>query len=138
MKKGKWEKVESISLSESSLGVIGLGSIGKEVLRFGKAFGMELYGYDIREISTEYIKETGTKMVPKDTLLRNSDFVSLHCVLNKTTKHIIGAEEFNLMKSSAVLINTARGPLTNELDLIKAINSKTIFGPDWMCLKKSH
>jgi len=128
MKKGKWEKVESISLSESSLGVIGLGSIGKEVLRFGKAFGMGLYGYDIREISTEYIKETGIKMVSKDTLLSNSDFVSLHCVLNKTTKYIIGAEDFNLMKSNAVLINTARGPLINELDLIKAINSKTIFG----------
>ena len=128
MKNGKWAKMESVSLSESSLGVIGLGSIGKEVLRLGKAFGMELYGYDINEISKEFIEETGTQMVYKETLLRKSDFVSLHCVLNETTKHIIGDEDLKIMKSNAVLINTARGPLINESGLIKAINSKTIFG----------
>ncbi|MBN4080972.1 phosphoglycerate dehydrogenase [Caldithrix abyssi] len=128
MKNGKWGKVESVSLSESSLGVIGLGSIGKEVLRLGKAFRMDLYGYDINETSKAFIEETSTQLVSKETVLKKSDFVSLHCVLNESTKHIISTEELNMMKSNAVLINTARGPLINESDLIKAINSKTIFG----------
>lgn len=128
MKNGNWEKEESVTLSESSLGVIGLGSIGKEVLRLGKAFRMELYGYDINKISKEFIEETGTQMVSKETLLNKSDFVSLHCVLNESTKYIICAKDLKKMKSKAIIINTARGPLVNELDLINAINSKTIFG----------
>ena len=128
MKNGNWDKDESVTLSESALGVIGLGSIGKEVLRLGKAFRMELYGYDINKISKEFIEETGTQIVSKETLLNKSDFVSLHCVLNKSTKHIICAKDFKKMKSKAIIINTARGPLVNELDLINAINSKTIFG----------
>ena len=128
MKNGNWDKDESVTLSESALGVIGLGSIGKEVLRLGKAFRMELYGYDINKISKEFIEETGTQIVSKEALLNKSDFVSLHCVLNKSTKHIICAKDFKKMKSKAIIINTARGPLVNELDLINAINSKTIFG----------
>jgi len=128
MKNGNWDKDESVTLSESALGVIGLGSIGKEVLRLGKAFRMELYGYDINKISKEFIEETGTQIVSKKTLLNKSDFVSLHCVLNESTKHIICAKDFEKMKSKAIIINTARGPLVNELDLINAINSKTIFG----------
>ena len=129
MKNGNWDKEESVTLSESALGVIGLGSIGKEVLRLGKAFRMELYGHDINKISKEFIEETGTQMVSKETLLNKSDFVSLHCVLNESTKHIICAKDLKKMKSKAIIINTARGPLDNELDLINAINSKTIFGP---------
>ena len=128
MKNGNWDKDESVTLSESALGVIGLGSIGKEVLRLGKAFRMELYGYDINKISKEFIEETGTQIVSKETLLNKSDFVSLHCVLNESTKHIICAKDLKKMKSKAIIINTARGPLVNELDLINAINSKTIFG----------
>ena len=128
MKNNKWKKLNSTVLSENSLGVIGLGSIGKEVLKIAKSFDMSLFGCDTTEVSQDFINETGVNMVSKEALLEKSDFVSLHCDLNKKTRHIISSIDLKLMKSSAVIINTARGPLIKEKDLVRALNSKTIFG----------
>lgn len=128
MKRGKWEKIPGASLSERTLGVIGVGNIGKAVTRRAKAFGMKVYGTDIVEIDHVFITETGIEMTDLHSLLAHSDFVSVNCDLNPTSYHLISAEAFLLMKKSAVLINTARGPLVNENDLIKALQKGEIAG----------
>lgn len=128
MKEGKWYKIPGISLGECTLGVIGVGNVGKAVVRRATAFDMEILGNDLVELPSNFIEETGLKITPKNDLLKKSDFVSLNCDLNATSYHIIGEDEFNLMKSTAYLINTARGPLVDELALISALQNKLIAG----------
>jgi D-3-phosphoglycerate dehydrogenase len=128
MKSGKWEKIPGKSLSECTLGVIGVGNIGKAVTRRAKAFGMKVYGTDIIEIDHVFVSETGIEMTTLEYLLSNSDFVSVNCDLNPTSHHIINSDTLALMKSTAVLINTARGPLVDEKALVAALNSGQIGG----------
>jgi len=128
MKEGNWYKIPGVSLAECTLGVIGVGNVGKSVVRRAAAFNMEILGNDLLELPSEFIEETGTIMTSKDDLLKKSDLVSLNCDLNSTSYHIIGADEFKLMKSTAYLINTARGPLVDEQALISALQSKEISG----------
>jgi D-3-phosphoglycerate dehydrogenase len=110
------------------LGVIGVGNTGKAVIKRAKAFQMRLLGNDIAEMPPEFITETVIQMVDKETLLRESDFVSLNCDLNPASYHIMGKEEFLLMKSSAYFMNAARGPLVDELAVIEALQNKLIAG----------
>lgn len=128
MKSGKWEKIPGKSLSECTLGVIGVGNIGKAVTRRAKAFGMKVYGTDIIEIDHVFVSETGIEMTTLEYLLSDSDFVSVNCDLNPTSHHIINADTLALMKSTAVLINTARGPLVDEKALVSALSSGQIGG----------
>ncbi len=128
MHSGAWNKLECFSLSNHTLGVIGVGHTGKATIKRAMGFQMKLLGYDIVEMPTEFLAETGIKMVDKETLLRESDFVSLNCDLNPTSYHIMGANEFRLMKSTAYFINTARGPLVDESALIKALQNRQIAG----------
>ena len=128
MKSGKWEKIPGKTLSECTLGVIGLGNIGKAVTRRAKAFGMKVYGTDIIEIDHVFVSETGIEMTTLEYLLSNSDFVSVNCDLNPTSHHIINSDTLALMKSTAVLINTARGPLVDEKALVAALSSGQIGG----------
>jgi D-3-phosphoglycerate dehydrogenase len=128
MKSGKWEKIPGKSLSECTLGVIGVGNIGKAVTRRAKAFGMKVYGTDIIEIDHVFVSETGIEMTTLEYLLSNSDFVSVNCDLNPTSHHIINSDTLALMKSTAVLINTARGPLVDEKALVAALSSGQIGG----------
>jgi phosphoglycerate dehydrogenase-like enzyme len=128
MKSGRWEKIPGKALSECTLGVIGVGNIGKAVTRRARAFGMKVYGTDIIEIDHVFISETGIEMTDLQSLLSNSDFVSLHCDLNPTSHHIMNCGTFALMKPGAVLINTARGPLVEERALIDALQAKRLAG----------
>jgi len=125
---GFWEKHKCVSLRECVLGVIGIGNIGKVVVRRAIAFGMKVLGNDIVAISPEFIKETDIEMLPKDELLRHSDFISLNCDLNPTSYYLIDEQEFLIMKSTAYIINTARGAVINESALIKALKEKRIAG----------
>ncbi|KPK02657.1 MAG: hypothetical protein AMK71_01520 [Nitrospira bacterium SG8_35_4] len=128
MKSGEWKKLTCFSLSNRTLGVIGVGNTGKAVIRRAKAFQMRLLGNDIAEMPSEFIAETGIHMVDKETLLRESDFVSLNCDLNPTSYHIMTREEFSLMKPDAYFINAARGPLVDEPAVIEALQNKLIAG----------
>lgn len=128
MKSGKWEKIPGKALSECTLGVIGVGNIGKAVTRRAKAFGMKVYGNDIVDIDHVFITETGIEMTSLHALLFNSDFVSINCDLNPTSRHLMNAETFALMKPTAVLINAARGPIVEERALIEALQSKRLAG----------
>src|SRR6266508_6012880 len=128
MKQGKWEKIPGRSLSECTLGVIGVGNIGKAVTRRARAFGMHVLGTDIVDIDHVFIGESGIVMTNLDYLLANSDFISLNCDLNTTSYHLINAVTLAKMKSSAVLINTARGPIVNESALIHALQKGQIAG----------
>jgi D-3-phosphoglycerate dehydrogenase len=128
MKSGEWAKIPGRSLSECTLGVIGVGNIGKAVLRRASVFGMELLGTDIIEIAPDFVRENRVEMTGLDNLLGRADFVSLHCDLNPTSYHLINAGTLALMKPTAVLINTARGPIVEEPALVEALARGVIGG----------
>ncbi len=128
MKNGKWEKIPGKTLSECTLGVIGVGNIGKAVTRRARAFGMKVYGTDIVDIDHVFITESGLQMTDLFSLLSESDFVSINCDLNSTSHHLMNSDTFALMKPSAILINTARGPIVDEKALVNALRSGQIGG----------
>ena len=128
VKSGRWQKIPGRSLSECTLGVVGVGDVGKAVVRKAHAFGMTLLGNDIVDVNHVFLAETGLNMVPLETLLAESDFVSLNCDLNPTSHHLINVETLALMKPDAVLINTARGPVVDEPALVAALQGGTIAG----------
>jgi D-3-phosphoglycerate dehydrogenase len=128
MKSGKWEKIPGKSLNECILGVIGVGSIGKAVTRRARAFGMKVYGTDIIEIDHVFVTESGIEMTGLESLLSDSDFVSVNCDLNPTSHHLINSDTLALMKQSAILINTARGPIVEEKALVEALQAKRLAG----------
>ena len=128
MKDGEWEKIPGRALSECTLGVVGVGKIGKAVLKRARAFGMELLGNDIVEIDSGFIAEVGVQMMGFDDLLKQADFISINCDLNPTSRGLIDRGAFRLMQPHAVLINTARGPIVVEEALIEALRDKSIAG----------
>ncbi|MEK9136035.1 MAG: phosphoglycerate dehydrogenase [Bacteroidota bacterium] len=128
MKRGDWAKLQSRALGECTLGVIGIGRIGKAVLSRASAFGMSLLGNDIVEIDPNFVSSVGLRMVALDELLSNSDYVSLNCDLNPTSRHLINEQTLALMKSHAVLINSARGPVVDEAALTAALSSGRLAG----------
>lgn len=125
---GLWTKPELMSLHECTLGVVGVGNIGKAVARRARSFGMTVLGCDRVPIDTSFISETDLSVVALHDLLERADFVSLHCDLNDTSFHLIGPREFRRMKRSAYLINTSRGPVVNESALIEALEAGIIRG----------
>jgi len=128
MHSGGWNKLECFSLLNHTLGVIGVGNAGKATIKRAMGFQMKLLGCDIVEMPAQFLAKTGIKMVDKETLLRESDFVSLNCDLNPTSYHIMGADEFRLMKPTAYFMNMARGPLVDEPTLIAALQNRQIAG----------
>lgn len=128
MKRGVWEKIPGKTLSECTLGVIGVGAIGKAVTRRARAFGMKVLGADIVEIDRVFIAETGIQMTSLDELLAQSDFVSVNCDLNPTSHRLINEKTLRKMKPSAVLVNTARGPIVDEKALAAALQAGQIGG----------
>ena len=128
IKRGEWIKIPSKALRECTLGVIGVGNVGKTVVRRALGFGMKILGNDIVEMPMEFVKSTHIKMISKDELLRESDFVSLNCDLNPTSHHLMSVQEFSTMKPTAIIINTARGPVIDEKALIQALQRKNIAG----------
>ncbi len=128
MKSRGWEKIPGRSLSECVLGVVGVGTIGKAVIRRARAFGMTILGNDIIEVDHVFLAENGVEMTGLDDLLSRSDFVSLNCDLNPTSIHLMNSRTLAMMKPTAVLINTARGPIVEELALIDALQTGRIAG----------
>jgi D-3-phosphoglycerate dehydrogenase len=128
MKTGKWEKLPGRALSECTLGVIGVGNIGKALTRRARAFGMQVLGNDIIEIDHVFIAESGIQMTTLDNLLSRSDFISVNCDLNPTSEHLINAGTLAGTNPEAVLINTARGPIVEEKALIQALQAGRLAG----------
>ncbi|HWM48191.1 MAG TPA: 2-hydroxyacid dehydrogenase [Xanthobacteraceae bacterium] len=115
-------------LFDKSLGIVGLGTIGRKVARLAQAFGMRVQYYDIARLSEAEEDALGVRFRLLNEVLRSSDVVSLHVPLNETTRGMIGAAELALMKSEAILINTCRGPVLDERALTAALSGERIFG----------
>lgn len=114
------------AVTGKTLGVIGTGRIGQAFAKMSKGFDMKIL-YTANTPKEEFEKETGAKYVDLETLLKESDFVSLHVPLTPHTRHLIGEKELKLMKKTAILINTARGPVVDEKALVNALKNKDIY-----------
>ena len=111
----------------ATLGIYGLGRIGRAVARRARAFNMPIIYHNRNRLAPEEETELGLRYVDKATLLREADFLSIHCPLTAETRHAFGPAEFEAMKKSAVLINTARGPVVDEAALVDALQEGNIF-----------
>ncbi|GAA0128493.1 D-2-hydroxyacid dehydrogenase [Methanococcus maripaludis] len=120
-----YQKFPIIELAGKSLGIIGFGAIGKKVAEIGNAFGMNVL---VNTRSPSKTDEINVNFVSKEEIFKNSDFLTLHCPLNNETDKIVNEKTLNLMKKSAILINTGRGGLVNEKDLANALNLEKIAG----------
>ena len=120
----KYLQVSHTEVNGKTLGVVGAGHIGMEVIKVAKALGMNI----LIHTRTPKADGDGIRYVSLDELLENSDYITLHCPLNDQTKHMINKETIGKMKPSAVIINTGRGPLINEADLCEALAAKRIAG----------
>ena len=128
MKAGAWEKLPGRALHECTLGVVGVGAIGRTVIRRARAFGMNVLGNDIVKIDHVFLAETGLEMTTLDDLLDRADFVSINCDLNPTSFHLINSRTLGRMRPTSVLVNTARGPIIDEPALIAGLKKGTISG----------
>lgn len=128
MKAGEWKKINGKTLSESTLGVVGVGNVGQAVLRRARGFGMQLLGNDIVEVAPDFLLENGVEMTSLQDLLSRSDFISINCTLNPTSRHLINAETLSWVKPGAVLINTARGPIIDQPALVAALQEGRLGG----------
>jgi D-3-phosphoglycerate dehydrogenase len=128
-RQGKWEKKELMGteLRDKTIGIVGTGHIGQAVGHRAKAFQMKLLLHDVVQ-NQEFAEQTGGEYVDLDTLLRESDYITLHVPLLPSTKQMIGKREFELMKPTAVLINTSRGKIVDEKALIEALQNGRIAG----------
>ncbi len=113
---------------DKTLGIVGLGTIGKKVARLARAFGMRVQYYDIARLPEHEEDALGVRFRLFRELLRTSDIVTMHVPLNDSTRHMIGAEELALMKSEATIINTSRGPVIDEQALTRALADGKLFG----------
>ena len=130
IRSGRWhERMDNmgIGLTGRTLGVIGAGRIGKELLRMARVFDLKLVAADpwVNDIELAYL---GARKVSLDTLMRESDFVVVCCLLDGTTRHLVGAKEFAAMRRDAFFINVARGPIVDETALIQTLREGRIAG----------
>ena len=125
---GPWQNTLGVGLSGKQLGVIGLGKIGSQVAKIGKAFGMDVMAWSQNLTKAQTDSQGITLASSKETLLESSDFITIHLVLSERTKNLICAQEIVKMRPSAYLINTSRAPIVNEIDLIQALKEKRIAG----------
>jgi D-3-phosphoglycerate dehydrogenase len=128
MRKGVWQKIPGRSLGECVLGVIGVGNVGKALVRRAVAHGMHVLGNDLVEMPEDFLEETSIEMTSKEEVLEQSDFVSLNCDLNPTSYHLMNEVTFAQMRDKAIIINTARGPVIKEEALIRALQHGGIAG----------
>ncbi len=127
MFQGYWQTTVGFELKGKILGLIGLGKVGSQVAKIGKAFGMQVIAWS-ENLDLSYAKELDILPVSKEDLLNTSDFISIHVVMSDRYKNLIKLKEFDMMKKSAFLINTSRGPIVNEEDLIIALSTNIIAG----------
>jgi phosphoglycerate dehydrogenase-like enzyme len=124
---GGWQVGLGSNLRGKSLGVVGLGNIGKEVARIGLAFGMKVIAWS-ENLNDEKASAAGAICVDKEALFREADVVTVHLVLSRRTRGLIGRPEFALMKPQAKFVNTSRGPIVDEAALIEALQERRIAG----------
>ena len=127
MFQGYWQTTIGAELKGKILGLIGLGKVGSQVAKIAKAFGMQVIAWS-ENLDLNKCKELDVLPVTKEDLLKTSDFVSIHVVLGDRYKELIKLKEFDMMKKTAFLINTSRGPIVNEDDLIIALSTNVIAG----------
>lgn len=127
VRNGGWTRHQEMGLEQNTLGIVGLGSIGKELAKRARAFEMRVLAYDVFQ-DQQFADRHQVTYVPLEQLLRESDFVSLHLLLDANTRHIMNAERFRMMKPTAYLINTARGGVVDTAALIEALKEKRIAG----------
>ncbi|MGE5523293.1 MAG: 2-hydroxyacid dehydrogenase [Rhodospirillaceae bacterium] len=120
--------LEGGGVSRRTLGIVGMGGVGRAAARRAAGFAMKVIYHDPKRLSEDEERALGVTWVPFDDVLQQADFVSLHVALTPKTRHLIGAREFALMKSTAYFINTARGPIVDEEALIEALQRKRIAG----------
>jgi phosphoglycerate dehydrogenase-like enzyme len=116
-----------VDLKGKTIGIIGLGNIGSTIARYSKAFEMDVIAWS-ENLTLEKANEHGARLVSKEELFKTADFVTLHLVLSSRSRNIVTSSELNLMKPTAYLINTSRGPLVNEADLINVLENNKIAG----------
>jgi D-3-phosphoglycerate dehydrogenase len=122
-----WQSTIGVDLDGLTLGVLGLGKLGIRTARIAKAFGMKVIAWS-QNLTPEKCKEAGVDYVSKEDLFRQADFVTIHVVLSQRSRGIVGAKEFGLMKPSAYIINTSRGPIIDEAAMLTALREKKIAG----------
>tara|TARA_Y100001970_G_scaffold223764_1_gene275541 strand:- start:348 stop:1298 length:951 start_codon:yes stop_codon:yes gene_type:complete len=127
MFQGYWQTSLGIELKGKVLGLIGLGKIGSQVAKVGKAFGMQVVAWS-ENLNLSNANDLGVLPMTKEELLKESDIISLHVVLGDKYKNLITKKEFKIMKKTSFLINTSRGPVVNEKDLISALEDDDIAG----------
>ena len=127
MFQGYWQTTIGSELKGKLLGVIGLGKIGTQVAKVGKAFGMEVCAWS-ENLNLSHANELGVLPMSKEDLLKNSDIISIHLVLGERYKNLITKKEIEMMKKTSFLINTSRGPIINENDLVEALKDEKIAG----------
>ncbi len=128
MKSGEsWQTTVGLDLEGQTLGVIGLGKLGARVARIAKAFGMKVVAWS-QNLTPEKCQEAGVEYAGKEDLLRQADFISIHVILSQRSRGLIGAGDLALMKPTAYLINTSRGPIVDESALLGALKEKRIAG----------
>jgi phosphoglycerate dehydrogenase-like enzyme len=126
-REGRWQTSLGLGLNGKTLGVLGLGTLGSRVARVGRAFEMEVLAWSAN-LTAARAAEVGATLVSKEELLGRSDIVSIHLVLGERTRGLIGARELAMMKRTAYLVNTSRGPIVEEAALIRALREGTIAG----------
>ena len=127
MFQGYWQTTIGFELKGKVLGLIGLGKIGSQVAKVAKAFGMEVCAWS-ENLNLSHANDLGVLPMTKEDLLKNSDIISIHLVLGERYKNLITKKEFNMMKKTSFIINTSRGPIINENDLIDALKEEKIAG----------
>jgi D-3-phosphoglycerate dehydrogenase len=127
MRQGLWQRTVGMTLHGRTLGLLGLGRMGKRMAELGRALGMRVLAWSAN-LTAEAAEAAGTTYVSKETLFRESDVVSIHLVLGERTRGVVGAAELALMKPTAFLVNTSRGPIVDEAALIAALREKRIAG----------
>jgi phosphoglycerate dehydrogenase-like enzyme len=130
---GRWRgnaiaDVKLYELKGRTLGIVGLGRIGKKTARLARAFGMSVQYYDVIRLTEDEADDLGVRFALFEELLRTSDIVSLHVPLTRDTRHMVGAAQFGLMQPHAYLVNTCRGPVVDEAALVEALCNGTIAG----------
>jgi len=127
VKSGGWQTVPGVGLAGKTVGLVGLGSIGKQMVKYAEVFNMKTVAWS-QNLTAEAATAAGTTRVDLPELLRTADFVAIHLVLSERTRGLIGPEQFALMKPSAYLINTSRGPIVQEAAMIDALKTGGIAG----------
>jgi phosphoglycerate dehydrogenase-like enzyme len=127
VRSGGWQTTVGADLRGKTIGIVGLGRIGSQIAAYAKVFGMKVIAWS-ENLTEERAHRAGAEIVNKERLFREADFISLHLVLSDRSRGIVGQKELELMKPSAFLINTSRGPLVDEAALLTILKTRRIAG----------